>query len=152
MQLGTKKYSYRSDQTVPKFSDRGPFTVMDAQCSVCARGAKWIARNDHAHDFKIIPLQSKLGNALMCHYGLNPDDPLSWLYLEDGVAYGSLEAVIKVGVRLGGKWRALRVLRILPRPLQDALYGFVARRRYKFGNAVTICNMPDADVRERILE
>ena len=60
---------------------------MDAHCALCARGAAWIARNDRLAEFKIVPLQSELGNALMIHYAMDPEDPTSWLYLEDGRAY-----------------------------------------------------------------
>jgi len=72
-------YSYTADPNVPDFDDKGLRTVMDAQCSVCAHVARWIAHRDRAERFKIIPLQSVLGNALMHHYGLDPDDPVSWL-------------------------------------------------------------------------
>lgn len=144
-------YSYRQDPDVPDFDDSGLLTVMDAQCSLCARGARWIARNDSAEQFKIIPLPSPLGTALMIHYGLDPDDPVSWLYLKDGKAYASMDAVIRVGHALGGMWKGFAVLRILPRRLQDSLYGLLARNRYRFGTSVTLCDLPDPDVRKRIL-
>ena len=68
----------------------------------------------------------------MRHYGLDPEDPTSWLYLENGRAFSLLDGGIRVGVRLGGVWRVVAVLRLLPRPLRDALYRFVARNRYRF--------------------
>ena len=84
MKLNTTTYSYRDDPDIPAFSDNGPVTVMDAHCAICARGARWIAHNDGKGEFRIVPLQSDLGNALMHHYGMDPGDPLSWLYLEEG--------------------------------------------------------------------
>ena len=94
--------SYRSDPSVPDFDDDGPRTVMDARCGLCARGARWIARSDRKQEFRIIPAQSELGAALFRHYGLDPLDPVSWLYIVDGKAYTSLDAIIRVGRRLGG--------------------------------------------------
>ena len=125
---------------------------MDAKCALCARGAAWIARNDSAEEFTIVPLQSPLGSALMTHYGMDPADPTSWLYLDEGRALTSLQAFIRVGQRLGGRWKAVAVLKILPKPLQDVLYRFVARNRYKLFGTADMCNLPDANVQKRLLQ
>lgn len=145
-------FSYRDDASVPEFDDAGPRTVMDAHCALCARGAKWIAKNDSEARFKIIPLQSELGRALMTHYGVDPDDPASWLFLDDGAAYSSLGALMRVGQRLGGIWRGLSVLKILPPAVQTLLYNFVARNRYRFFGRAGLCAMPDKDVQERLIQ
>lgn len=144
-------FSYLRDPLVPDFDGAGPRTVMDANCGLCAKGARWIARRDKQNAFKIIPLQSALGGALMRHYGLDPDDPASWLYLEDGQAYSSLDAFIRAGQRLGGWSRALVILRIIPKPLQDISYRFVARNRYRFFGRADLCAMPDPDVQKRLI-
>lgn len=127
------------------------FTVMDAHCALCARGARWIARNDRAGAFTIIPVQSELGGALMRHYGLDPVDPVSWLYVEHGRAFTSLDALIRVGRRLGGVWRGLVVLRLLPRAVQDPLYRLVARNRYRLFGRADLCALPDPQVQKRLL-
>lgn len=151
MHLDTVPYSYLKDSSVGDVSAGDIFTVMDARCSLCARGAAWIARNDRAQEFTIIPLQSDVGNALMRHYGLDPGDPTSWLYVEDGRAYTSLDAFIRVGRRLGGVWKGFGLLRILPRSLQDIMYRAVARNRYRIFGTTDLCTLPDAEVQKRLL-
>ena len=127
------------------------FTVMDAHCALCARGAAWIAHNDRAGEFRIISIQSPLGQSLLNQHGLDPDDPASWLYLENGTAYHSLDALIRVGQRLGGIWAALAALRVLPTGWQDNLYRFVARNRYRFFGRADLCHLPDPEVRKRLV-
>jgi predicted DCC family thiol-disulfide oxidoreductase YuxK len=144
-------FSYLQDEAVPEFSAGDAICVMDARCSLCARGASWIARNDVAHEFTIIPLQSEVGRALMAHYGLDPGDPTSWLYLENGQAYESLDAFIRVGSRLAGRWQWLGVLRVLPKPVQDFLYRAVARNRYRLFGTADLCALPDPAVQKRLL-
>jgi len=124
---------------------------MDAMCGVCARSARWIARNDTVAEFRIIPMQSELGSALLRHYGMDPSDPSSWLYLADGQAVSSMEAVIRVGRRLGGLSRGLAVLRILPGGALDWLYQRLARNRYRLMGRVDLCAMPDPEVQRRLL-
>ncbi|GHB46872.1 thiol-disulfide oxidoreductase [Pseudovibrio japonicus] len=150
MKINQQRFSYREDANVPAFPDEGPISVMDATCGLCAKAASWIAHNDRTGDFKIVPLQSDLGEALARHYGVDPTNPSTWLYLEAGSAYTSLDALTRVGSRLGGIWKLLITLRILPSPLQDALYSLVARNRYKLWGRTDLCSLPDPEVQERI--
>ena len=151
MQISASAYSFLRDPDVPEFEPPDYFTVMDAQCGLCARGALWIARNDRDAKFRIVPVQSELGGALLRHYGMSPEDPLSWLYVRKGRPYTSLDAVIRVGRELGGFWKALVVLTVLPRALQDALYAAVARNRYRVMGRRSFCDIPVPELQARIL-
>ena len=151
MDLEREPFSYLHDHQVPPFQAGDVFTVMDAKCALCSRGAAWIARHDKAQEFTIITMQSDVGRALFSHYGLDPADPLSWLYVEDGRAYSSLDALIRVGARLGGFWKVLGLLRVLPVSVQDALYRLVARNRYRLFGTTDMCALPDPEVQKRLL-
>ncbi len=144
-------FSFRQDPTVPGFAHPGPLCVMDAHCALCARGARWIARSDHRREFRIVPLQSALGAALMRHYGLDPADPLSWLFLDQGKAFTSLDALIGVAGRLGGVWHVLRLLRLIPKALRDRAYRAVACNRYRWFGRADLCALPDPDVQQRLM-
>lgn len=152
MHLNHGPYSFLKDSSVPEFPSGNVFTVMDARCSLCARGAAWIAHNDKKQEFMIIPMQSETGIALMRHYGLDPNNPTSWLFVEDGLAYSSLDAFIRAGRRLGGVWRMFGALNILPISLRDAMYSVVARNRYRLFGTTDLCALPDADVQKRLLK
>ena len=78
-------------------------TVIDANRCLCARAATWTARNGHAQEFSIIPLQSTAGAALMGHYGFVPTDPNSWRYIERERPIGHL-----VGMPDGSRFKRLR--------------------------------------------
>ncbi len=151
MKITADAFAYRADPHVPPFEDEGAIVVMDAECGLCAKGARWIARNDSQDEFRIVPVQSPLGQALLIHFGLDPDDPVSWLYLKAGRCYTSLDAIIRVGNRLGGVWRGLAVFRVMPRWLQDGLYGFVARKRYRIGGRVEMCSLKDPEIERRMM-
>lgn len=147
----TTLFSYRSDPAVPDFDDAGPVVFMDGACALCTRGARIIAKLDKRGEFRICPVDSKTGRAVLAHYGLDPDDPESWLYLEDGKAYGSLEAAIRAGRRLGGWGRALAAFQILPKAAQNWLYRRIARNRYRLFGRADMCAAPDENLRKRLV-
>lgn len=151
MKISNERFSFLDDPAVPRFAPPDHFTVMDASCGLCARGAAWIARNDAEEKFRIVPVQSELGAALLRHYGLDPEDPLSWLYIENGYAHTSLDAIVRAGKALGGVWKILSIFNVLPRGVQDYLYGSVARNRYKFFGRQSFCDMPDPRIQSRLL-
>ncbi|MDJ0814168.1 MAG: DCC1-like thiol-disulfide oxidoreductase family protein [Woeseiaceae bacterium] len=151
MRLSSEPYSFVDDPAVPRFDVPDYFTVMDADCGLCAKGAAWIARNDADEKFRIVPVQSDLGAALLRHYGMDPEDPLSWLYVENGRAHTSLDAIVRVGKEFGGIWKMLSIFNLLPRGAQDYLYGVMARNRYKFLGRKSFCDMPDPGIQSRVL-
>lgn len=144
-------WSWREDPEVPAFDDAGPVAIMDGDCALCAGGARIIARLDREGAFRIGVTGSPTGAALVRHYGLDPQDPETWLYLEDGRAFAGMEAILRIGARLGGAGRLVAPLRLLPRGLREWLYRRVARNRYRFGRS-DLCALPDPRLRARLLE
>jgi len=144
-------YSYRNDTGVPPFADCSPILFMDGQCALCTRAARLICTFDSRGAFKISPTASALGRAILTHYGLNCEQPASWLYLEEGKAYVAMEAVIRVGVRLGGWCRSVVLIRLLPTGLQDRLYRYLADNRYRLFGRADMCAAPDPELQRRLL-
>ena len=147
----TRPYSFRDDPAVPAFDDSAPVAVMDAECAVCSWGARMLHRLDRSGRVRICPDQSPLGAALMRHYGLDPKDPASWQFLDEGVAHVDFEAVLHAGWRFGGWGRLTAVLRILPRPVRDWLYRRLARNRYALFGRADLCALPDPAFQRRLL-
>lgn len=145
-------YAYRDDPEVPAFDDGGPIAFVDGDCALCTFGARLIARFDTRRAFRICRTQSPTGRALLVHFGVDPDDPESWLYLVDGRAYGSLDGIVRAAARVGGVGWLLQPLRLLPGPLQDWLYRRVARNRHRLFGRADICAAPDPALRARLME
>jgi predicted DCC family thiol-disulfide oxidoreductase YuxK len=145
-------YSYRAEPKVPSFDDSHPITIMDGECMLCSVGARLIARFDKKAEFRICRAQSELGQALLGHYGLSLRDPESWLYIVNGQAFTSLDAMIRVGRRMGGLGWLLQALRLIPSSMQDYLYRKLARNRYRLFGRVDMCSIPDPALRARLME
>ncbi|MDJ0637413.1 MAG: DCC1-like thiol-disulfide oxidoreductase family protein [Paracoccaceae bacterium] len=128
------------------------FVVMDANCLLCAMGARWIAHNDRHDVFRIVPADSALGASLLRRQGLDELDPESWLLIDAVGAHQSLDALMRAGVHLGGLWQVLGVLQLLPRCWRDWLYHVAARNRYRLFGKADMCRMPDPAIRRRLVQ
>ena len=137
---------------VANIEHKGPICVMDAQCALCAWGARWISRGDKRYRFRIVPLQSEKGRLLMDHYGMDADDPASWLLLQAGIGYSASDAVIRTAGELGGLWRIFVVFRLIPRQLLDTLYYLIARHRIRWFGRTDLCALPDPEIQKRLLQ
>lgn len=144
-------FSFRDDPAVPAFDDQAPVAVMDANCALCSWGARMVHRLDQSKTVRICPVQSPLGAALMRHYGLEPNDPESWLFIENGMPHVDFEAVIHAGQTFGGFGRASLALRVVPKPFRDWLYRRVARNRYAMFGHSDFCALPDPSFQRRLL-
>lgn len=147
----SEPFSFRRDPQVPRFADEAPLAVMDAECALCSWGARMIHRLDQGGSVRICPIQSPLGAALLRHYGLEPGDPSSWLFIDEGVAHRDFEAVVHAARRFGGWGRLAVVLLVLPRPLRDWLYRRLARNRYAIFGRADMCALPDPAFQKRLL-
>ena len=145
-------YSWRDAPDVPAFDDRDAIAFMDGACVLCTFGARLIARFDRKNAFRICPVQTPLGTAMLRHFGMEPDDPDSWLLLIDGHGYTSMDAFIRAGARIGGIGWLLQPLRLLPRRAQDWLYHRIARNRYRLLGRTDMCAVPDPRLRARLME
>lgn len=126
--------------------------VFDGVCALCSRWVRFLLRFDRAGRYRFAAMQGRHGRALMHTHGLDPDDPLSFLLLEDGVAYTDTDAIIRVLMGLGGIWKLARLARAVPAPLRDRSYRWLARNRYRWFGRHDTCFLPDAATRARFLD
>ncbi|APO73885.1 thiol-disulfide oxidoreductase domain-containing protein [Rhizobium etli 8C-3] len=144
-------YSYRSDAAVPTFPDDKPVIIFDGECVFCSGWVKFALRHDKAGRYRFLAAQSPLGAALYRHYGLDERDYETNILIEDGRAHFKSEGSIRMIARLGFPWSLVSIFYILPRPLADRLYEFVARNRLKIAGRRTTCYVPSPEERSRFL-
>ncbi|WP_341477154.1 DUF393 domain-containing protein [Shimia abyssi] len=137
---------------MPEFDDAAPIAVMDAECAVCSWGARMIHRLDKTGTVRICPIQTPLGRALLTHYGLDPSDPSTWLFLHDGAAHIDFDGVIHAGRHFGGLGTLTNTLRLFPRPMRDWLYQRLARNRYALFGHADMCALPDPAFQKRLMQ
>lgn len=125
--------------------------IFDGVCNLCARSVQFILRHESGPRFLFSPLQSIAGARLLDKHGFSTADVESFVLLSDGKVYTRSTAALRIARRLKGAWRLLLVLWLVPRPLRDLLYDFVARNRYPWFGKAESCMVPTPELRARFL-
>jgi predicted DCC family thiol-disulfide oxidoreductase YuxK len=125
--------------------------LYDGVCIFCSRWVRFVIARDSARRFRFTPIQSDYGTRLAKAYGIDPDDPDTNAVVHGGVARLKSDAALTVLSLLPG-WGWTRVLFAVPKPLRNAVYGLIARNRYRIFGKYETCFVPDADTRARVLE
>lgn len=129
----------------------GPIILFDGQCVLCSAHAGFVLRHDRRGRFRLAAMQGEAGQALYRRFGIDPADPDTLIVVTGDHALRDSDAVLAIWRGLGWPWRALAVLRLVPRGLRDRLYRRIARNRYRLFGRRPNCWVPDAAQRERLL-
>ncbi|MEO0767404.1 MAG: DCC1-like thiol-disulfide oxidoreductase family protein [Pseudomonadota bacterium] len=125
--------------------------LFDNQCALCSRGVQYTLRHEKAATIRFVAIQSDEGRALALHHGVDPDDPSTFLFIEDGIAWQASDAVIALAQHLKGLGPMARLFGFVPKPFRDAAYRVVARNRYALFGKTGHCITPAAEQRHRFV-
>jgi predicted DCC family thiol-disulfide oxidoreductase YuxK len=141
-------YSYRGDCAVPSFDDGRPLFVFDGHCGLCSGGVRWLMHVDRERRIAFTSAQGNLGSALYRHYGTKIDT--TYLLIDRGEAFGMSGGYFRLLPYLSRPWQIFRIFAVVPEPLRDALYGLIARNRYRWFGRYDHCALLTPDQRSRL--
>ena len=131
----------------------GPILVFDGVCVLCIRSVQFVLRHDREKRFRFATMQSRTGARLMTEHGLDASKPASVLLIDGRRAHTESAAMIRVLRTFGRGWPlAAGALWLIPKPLRDAAYRAVARRRYRWFGQREYCFLPDPADAGRFLQ
>lgn len=124
----------------------------DGHCGLCHRAVRFVLAEDPSGAaFRFAPLQGETFEQRVPpeRRAELPDSIV--VETHDGALLVRSAAFIHILRRLGGAWRVLAaILAVVPRPVRDAVYDFVARVRYRiFGRPDDVCPLVPPDLRKR---
>ena len=141
----------RDGAEAPTGLDRHPLVLFDGVCGMCNRTVDFVLARDRAARFRFAALQSAAGQAALARHRLPPDYSDSMVLIAGGRCHRHSTAALEIVRRLGLPWSILWALAVVPPPLRDVVYDFVAARRYRWFGKLDTCRLPTAAERERFL-
>ncbi len=142
--------------------------AFDGICNLCNSTVNWIIDNDPKQQFKFIALQNidRLENSgfdlkelkisekpISVNSESNKDESqMQSVYLiEQGKIYNKSTAVLRICRRLSGLYPLLYLYILIPRPLRDTVYEFIAKNRYHWFGQRKECRVPSPELKDRFL-
>jgi predicted DCC family thiol-disulfide oxidoreductase YuxK len=130
----------------------GPIVVFDTNCVLCSGMVSFVLAHERAPILRFAGAWSDEGLALAVRHGFSrPDLDETFLVLSGSKVLTRSDAGIEILRHLRPPWRWLAALAAFPRPLRDAVYGFVARRRYRWFGRRADCAVAPAGERHRFI-
>ena len=126
--------------------------VFDGVCNLCNRWVQFLLPRDRFGVFQFAHCQSEYGKAVLNRLGEKPDDPSTVVLIDGDKVYVRSTAVLRALAALDGLWRGVLLLLIIPRPLRDTVYTFIARRRYHWFGRTETCALPEPGWQDRFLQ
>ncbi|WP_374653546.1 thiol-disulfide oxidoreductase DCC family protein [Phenylobacterium sp.] len=125
--------------------------VFDGVCNFCSGSVRLALALDRGGTLRFTPIKSPYGRALAQAAGIDPDQPDSFIFMDQGRALEGSDAVIGLARRLPAPWRWLAAVRVVPKPWRDAAYGWIARNRYQLMGKRRTCMVPTPEMRARFI-
>ena len=126
--------------------------VFDGFCNFCSVQVQFLLRIDRRGVIRFTSIQSPYGRHLAARFGIDPDDPSTFLFFDHGCPLEASEAVIAILRRLPRPWRWLGVIGVMPRSWRDAGYRWLARHRYRLFGRRDRCMVPTPEQRSRFID
>ncbi len=129
----------------------GGLILMDAECVLCNRFAKFVIKHDKAGLFRFAPNRSDLSNAVLDALGVQRPLPESIVLIRAGKPYLFSDVTPHVFSDLGLPWSLAKAMLLVPKPLRDFVYNLIAKNRYRLYGRTEACGLMSREDRARVL-
>lgn len=126
-----------------------PIVMFDGHCNLCNGAVQWIIRRDRKARFRFASLQSSFARAALYDERSLPD---SVVLMHKGTIRTRSAAAIGIARFLGFPWSLAAVFWIIPWPIRDLIYVWVAKNRYRWFGKRESCMVPTKELRARFFE
>ena len=139
--------------------------IYDGECGFCNHSIRWLLRRDRKDRLRFAPSTAPAVQELLAAHGMPPVSPNS----STGNGPDTILVLRNTGtpieellVRSNAILACLRVLpqpsptfaailRLIPRPIRESGYRFIARERYRIWGRYETCPIPTAEERHHFL-
>jgi predicted DCC family thiol-disulfide oxidoreductase YuxK len=124
--------------------------LFDGECNFCDRSVQFIIKRDPHAFYKFASLQSNIGQQFRKDYSI-PLHIDSLILLDNEHYYVKSTAALHICKGLKGVWKIGGFFLLIPTPIRDLVYDFIAKNRYKWFGKKDACEIPSSEIKKRFL-
>jgi len=128
-----------------------PILLFDGHCNLCNAWVNFIVKRDSSSTIRFASLQSLAGNRMLEEHKIDSNYIDSLVLFEEDKVSVSSTAALRILSYLDGWERHMIFLSVVPRPLRDIVYRFVAKNRYRWFGRREQCMVPTVKLSKRFL-
>ena len=102
--------------------------MFDGECNFCDASVQFIINRDPKAYFQFAALQSNIGAELKQKYQMS-DEIDSFILIKNGQVYKYSDGALEVCRHLKGLWKVLYLFKVVPRPIRNRVYKYIAKNR-----------------------
>ncbi len=135
----------------PKIQPHDNVILFDGLCNLCHGWRRFIIRFDTKRAFKLCPMQSEKGQAILDRFAVPGNRLDAMLLVQNSRVFTKSDAFIAVISQLPFPWNLLRLIKVIPKRIRDGLYDRIAHNRYKIFGRADHCVLPPSKQSHRFL-
>jgi predicted DCC family thiol-disulfide oxidoreductase YuxK len=129
-----------------------PVVVFDTNCVLCSGMVAFILAHEQDDALHFVGAWSAEGLGLAARYHFSEADLNdTFLVVRDDTAFAKSDAGMVILSHLRAPWCWLTALRVVPRPVRDAVYSFIAHHRYRWFGRSENCVVVPASQKHRFI-
>lgn len=126
--------------------------MFDGICNLCNQSVQFVIEHDKKNQFRFASLQSDFGQNFLKENNLDATQFDSVVFIEDDKFYTKSSAALKISKYLDGITSWLTIFMIVPKPLRDVVYSFIAKNRYRWFGKQESCWLPSPELKAKFLD
>lgn len=136
---------------MPKIRLTHKVILFDGVCNLCNGAIIFVIKRDPNDVFRFAALQEEPGNSLLREYAIDPAETDSIVLIENNRAFTKSTAALRIARHLKGAYPLLYALMIVPKPIRNWVYDYIAKNRYRWYGKKDSCMIPTPELRGKFL-
>lgn len=129
-----------------------PLILFDGVCNLCNGAVQFVVRRDPRARFRFAALQSAAAKAALAAAGAGSPMPDSIVLVHRGRLRVKSAAALAIARGLRFPWPLCTAFWLIPAPVRDFVYDWIARHRYRWFGKAAQCWVPTPALRARFLD
>lgn len=125
--------------------------LFDGVCNLCNGTVQLLLRIDSRKKLRFAALQSETGQKILAGFQYAGPPLQTVIFCCRGKLFTHSNAILEVCRVIGLPWSMMYIFKLIPQPVRDAVYRWVARNRYRWFGRKETCWVPTPSLKQRFL-